>query len=108
MFSYKNILIFAPVKTAFFSSYKIVDSENSPDNYKTLKIGIRTTAKNPEMLKFVRDHLRTKVMCKNAVNRLAFVVMYVPDGYKTEEMCDEGILRNHEMLRFIPYCYENQ
>ena len=95
-------------KQLFFSSYKIVDSENSPDNYKTLKICIRTTAKNPEMLKFVLDHLRTKVMCENAVNRLAFVVMYVPDGYKTEEMCDEGILRNHEMLRFIPYCYENQ
>ena len=95
-------------KQLFFSSYKIVDSENSPDNYKTLKICIRTTAKNPEMLKFVPDHLRTKVMCKNAVNRLAFVVMYVPDGHKTEEMCNEGILRNHEMLRFIPYCYENQ
>ena len=35
----------------------MVDSENSADNYKTFKIVIRATAKNPEMVKFVPDHL---------------------------------------------------
>ena len=37
--------------------------------------------KNPEMLRFVPDHLETKKMCKNAVKKLLFVITYVPDRY---------------------------
>ena len=29
------------------------------------------------MLKFVPDHLNTKTMCKNAVKRLPFVIMFL-------------------------------
>ena len=36
------------------------------DIYKSLNISIRTVMKNPEMLKFVLDHLKTKKMCKHA------------------------------------------
>ena len=35
--------------------------------YKSVKIYIGTVMKNPEMLKFVCDHLKTKTMCKHAV-----------------------------------------
>ena len=29
--------------------------------------------RNPEMLKFVPDHFKTKIMCKNAVKKLPFI-----------------------------------
>ena len=32
--------------------------------------------KNPEMLRFVPDHLKTKTTCKNAVEKLPFVIKY--------------------------------
>ena len=37
------------------------------DNYKSLNISIGTVIKNPEMLKFDPDHLKTKKMCKHAL-----------------------------------------
>ena len=37
------------------------------DVYKSLNIGIGTVLKNPEMLKFVPHHLKTKKLCKHAV-----------------------------------------
>ena len=42
---------------------------NGMDIYKSLNINIRTVMKNPEILKFVPDHLRTKRMCKLAVKK---------------------------------------
>ena len=39
----------------------------SMDIYKSLNINIGTVTKNPEMLKFVSDHRKTKKMCKHAV-----------------------------------------
>ena len=56
----------------------MVDSEKSPDNYKTLKIS--TGAK----------------------------IMYVPDQYETQEMCDKVIPGNGGTLRFLADCYNNQ
>ena len=41
----------------FFSIYKMVDSI---DIFKSLNINIGTVIKNPEILKFVPDHLKTK------------------------------------------------
>ena len=38
------------------------------DNYKSY-ISIVTVMKNPEMLKFVPDHLKTKKICKHAVKK---------------------------------------
>ena len=63
---YKNIvLIFSLNRTAFFSFfcfsiYKTVDGEYSTVDYWASKISIGETKKNPEMLKFIRDHLKTK------------------------------------------------
>ena len=74
LLTYENILIFALAKTAFCSLYKMVDSKNSPDNYKTLKISIGTLIKYPEMIKFVPDYLKTKKVCKRAVKKLPIVI----------------------------------
>ena len=50
--------------------------------------------KNPEMLKFIPDRLKTKKMCKHAVKKLHFAIRYVGDHYKIQEMCYKIILRN--------------
>ena len=63
----------------------------SMDSYKSLNINIQTVMKNPEMLKFVPDHLKTKKICKHAVKKLPYVLRYVPDQYKTQEMWDIGL-----------------
>ena len=47
--------------------------------------------KNPEMLKFVPDHLKTKKMCKHAVKKLTYLLRYVPNQYETQQMYDEAI-----------------
>ena len=70
----------------------MVYSENSPGNYKTLKISIGAIIKNPKMLRFIPDHLKTKKVRNNSVKRLSFVIMHVPDQYKTQQMCDKVIL----------------
>ena len=62
----------------------MVDGEYSMDIYKSAKISIRTVMKNPEMLKFVPDHLKTKKMCKHAVEKLPFLITHVPDRYKNQ------------------------
>ena len=62
----------------------MVDSEYSAGNYKSSSISIRAKMKNSEMLKFVPDHLKTKKMCKDAVNKLSIVIRYVLSKYKTK------------------------
>ena len=46
----------------------MVDNKYSSDNYKTLKIGTGAVIKDLEMLRFVPNHLKTKKMCKHALN----------------------------------------
>ena len=48
------------------------------DTYKPLDIDIGIVTKNPEMLKFVPDHLKTKQMCNYAVKKLPYLLRYVP------------------------------
>ena len=50
----------------------MVDSEYSMNIYKTLKKSIGTVMRNPEMLKIVTDHLKTKKMCNYVVKKLPF------------------------------------
>ena len=88
------------------SLYKLVDSKNNPDNYKTL-IRIGAIIEDSEMLRFVPDHLKTKT-CKNAFKKLPFVMKYVTDWYKTKEICDKGIMHDSGMVGFIPNCYKDQ
>ena len=40
------------------------------DVYKSLNISIGTVIKNPEMLKFVPDHLKTKKIRKHKVKKI--------------------------------------
>ena len=47
--------------------------------YKSLNISIGTVRKNPEMLKFIPDLLKTKQLCNYAVKKLPFVIRYVLD-----------------------------
>ena len=54
------------------------------DIYNSLNISIRTAMKNLEMLKFVLDHLKTK-MCKHAVKKLPYLLRYVSDQHKTQK-----------------------
>ena len=68
----------------------MVDSEYSMDIYKSVRRIIGTVMRNPELLKFVPDHLKTKKMFKDAVEKLAFVVN-VPDQYKTQQIYDKAI-----------------
>ena len=47
--------------------------------------------KNPEILKLVPDHLKTKKMCKHAVRKLTFLIRYIPDQYKSQQMCNKAM-----------------
>ena len=80
----------------------------SPESHKTVKASIGTSIKNLEMQKFVPDHLNIEKMCKKAVKKLPFVIMYVPDQYTAQEMCNNVILENSRILRFIPNCYKSK
>ena len=50
----------------------MVGSGYSMDIYKSAKIKMGTVMQNPEMLKFVPDHLKTKKMCKHEVKNYLF------------------------------------
>ena len=47
--------------------------------HKPININIETVMKNPDMLKFIPDHLKTKQMCNYAVEKLPYLLRYVPD-----------------------------
>ena len=50
----------------------MVDSDYSTNIYKSVIISIGTVMRNPEMLKVVSGHLKTKKMCKHAVKELSY------------------------------------
>ena len=77
--------------TFLFSIHKMVDSM---DICKSLNINTGTAMKNPEILKFVSDHLKTKKMCKHTVKKLPFLLRYISDRYKAQQMCDKAIPEN--------------
>ena len=49
---------------------------------KYLEIHVGAIIKNPDVLRLVLDHLKTKKMFKHAIKKLLHVVKYVPDQYK--------------------------
>ena len=85
---------------------------DSMDIYNYLNINIATVMKNPEMLKFVFNHLKTKrcylKMRKHAVKKLPYLLRYVLDQYKTQQICDKAILENGGRLKSVPDCDKNQ
>ena len=56
-----------------------------------LNISNGTGMENPEMLKFVPGHLKTKKMCKNAITKLPDLLRYAPDQYEAQKWCDKAI-----------------
>ena len=50
------------------------DSKYSTDGYKYPKGSIGAIMKNAEMLEFIPDYLKTKKMCKHAVEKFSFVI----------------------------------
>ena len=82
----------------------MVDSAYSTNIYKSVKISIGKLMRNPETLKFVPDHLKTKLMCKHPVNKLPFLIRCVPDQYKIQQMCDKAILEFSGTLKSISDC----
>ena len=64
--------------------YKIVDCEYGMDICKSVKIRIGEGMKNPEILKLIPHHLKTKKMCKHAVKKSPFLIRYVTDQYKVQ------------------------
>ena len=85
------------------------------DVYKSLNISIGTVMKNPEMLKFIPNHLKTKKCVRMQLqNYLIYKVtlklpyLYVPDQYKSEQMCDKAILESGRTLKSVPDYCKNQ
>ena len=78
------------------------------DIYISLSFNFGTVMKNPEMIKFVPDHLKTKKMRKYAVKKLPYLLRYVPDQYKTQQMCDKAILENAGTLKSVPDCCKSK
>ena len=64
----------------------MVGTEYIPGNYKSLRISIGSIMKNPETLRLVLDHLKTKKMFKKAVSKSPFLIRCVADRYKTQTM----------------------
>ena len=79
------------------------------DIYKFMKISIGTAVRNPEMLKFVPDHLKTKKISEHAVKKLPFVLRYdVPNQYKTQQLCNKAIQENGGTIESVSDSYKNQ
>ena len=51
--------------------------------HKPINTNIETVMKNPEIIKFVLNHLKTKQMFNYAVKKLLFVIRYVPGRCKS-------------------------
>ena len=81
----------------------MVDSEYSTYDYKFPKISIRAIMKNPEILKFILDHIKTKKVCTHAFKKLSFVIRYIPDCYKTQGVYHKVISEDPFML---VYCLD--
>ena len=90
------------ISLPYFDDKKMVDSEYGTDNYNSSKISIGAVIKNPEILKFVPDYLKTKQLCNCAVKKLPFVIRYAPNRYKTLKMCNRAILKNVGTLESVP------
>ena len=69
----KIVLIFSLFKAVSFLTffcariYNMVDSEYSMDIFKSVKIIIGTVITNPEILKFVSDHLKSNKISELSV-----------------------------------------
>ena len=77
------------------------------DTYQSFNINIGTVMKNPEMLKFIPDHLKTEQISNYAFKKLPFIIRYVPET-KTKKLCDRAIRENGWMLESVSDQYKTQ
>ena len=79
------------------------------DICKSSKISFGTVMRNPEMIKFVPDHLKTKNMCKHEAKKLPYLLRSVLDQYKNQEMGNKAFLENGgtSAENSVPDCYKN-
>ena len=62
-----------------------------------------------KILKSFPDHCQTnKKMCEYTVEKLLFVIWYVPEQDKTQQKCDKAVLENGGTLESSPDCYKIQ
>lgn len=47
-------------------------------------------------------------MGKHAVEKLPFVIAYVPEQYKTQKMCGKAVDTHPSTVKFVPQCYRAQ
>ena len=78
------------------------------DVCKSLNISIGTVMKTPEKIKFVPDHLKTKIKCKHVFKKLPYLLRQDPDQNKTQQMCEKAVLKNGGTLKSVPDSYKNQ
>ena len=87
------------------------------DTYQSFNSNIGTVMKNPEMLKFIPDHLKTEQISNYAFKKLPFIIRYVPETktkklcvmlesisnqYKTQQMCNKAVDNYAYALEFVP------
>ena len=116
MLIYKNIILIFPLVgivvflLSCFTIYKNVDNECSTGNYKSLKISIGEVIKNPEMIRFVPDHLKTKkcvnMQLKIAI-RKAFIenggtLKFLPESYTNQKMYNQVVDNYADALNYVP------
>ena len=75
--------------------YEIFDSKYITEDFKSPQTSIGAIMKNPEMLKFVPDHLKIKKKC---------VKMQLKNY---QSMCGKAMLENDGMLESVSDCYKN-
>ena len=46
-------------------------------------------------------------MCKHAIQKLPYLLRYVPDRFRTQQVCNKAILENGGTLQSVPDCYKN-
>ena len=73
-----------------------------------LKLSIGTIIKNPEIIRFIPDHLKTKKVFKHTVKKIPFVIRYVSDLSKTQRMYDKAIIKYGGTSKFILDNYKDK
>ena len=46
-------------------------------------------------------------MCKHTIQKLPYLLRYVPDRFRTQQVCNKAILENGGTLQSVPDCYKN-
>ena len=85
------------------------DSEYNSDDYRSPKISIGAIIKNPEILRLVPDKLKTKLIYKNAVKKIAFCNKICSWSVcVTQQICDKAADNYPHVLKFALYSSETQ